>query len=72
MAVRQAALAGGISHLLGGVCGAYLMRHRAAAAALLMAGGNAFADWTGPLVRLSAARIPSLVAMLTLHQTRPR
>lgn len=57
MAVRQAALAGGFSHLLGGGCGAYLLRHRAIAAALLTAGGIAFADWTGPLVRLSAVRI---------------
>lgn len=58
VAVRQAALAGGISHLVGCVCGAYLLRRRAVTAALLTAGGTAFADWTGPLVRLSTVRIP--------------
>ena len=51
VAVRQAALSGLISHTVGCTCGAYLLRHRAIAAALLTAGGAAFAEWIGPLVR---------------------
>ena len=71
VAVRQAALAGGISHLVGAVCGAHLMRHRAVAAELLTARGAAAGDWTGPLVRLGAGLIPCIALNRSRHSPRP-
>ena len=47
---RQAGSAGFVSHVVGCVCGLYLLRRRAAAADLLTAAGVALADGIGPLV----------------------